>query len=91
MKSILAAIVLTVATSQALALGSYGTDAGFNDVLSFEYLSWCEGNKVMAATQKGVPYQKFNCEDQGKVCKTYDVSAFYPGSRQVYAAACEAK
>lgn len=85
----IAAFVLVAATIPAMAFD--GARSGINDDLFFDYLSWCEGNKVMASTQSGQPYMRFNCEDQGLVCKTFDVSRFYGQNRVIYSAACDKK
>ncbi|KYG67123.1 hypothetical protein AZI86_08925 [Bdellovibrio bacteriovorus] len=86
MKSLIAAIALVMTAAPALA--SDGFTTAFRDDMQIDFLSWCEGTKVMAQTQEGKPYERFNCADEGKVCKVYDAYQF---GRVIYSAACDKK
>lgn len=86
MKSMIAAFALVMTAVPAMAYDTF--TSGIRDDLAIDYLSWCEGNKVMAQTQFGKNYVRFNCEDQGLVCKTYDAYQF---NRVIYSAACDKK
>ena len=86
MKSMIAAIALVMTAAPALAVDGFTTS--FRDDMQIDYLSWCEGSKVMAQTQEGKNYVRFNCADEGKVCKVYDAYQF---GRVIYSAACDSK
>lgn len=82
----IAAFALVMAAIPAMAVDGFSTTV--RDEMQIDFLSWCEGNKVMAQTQNGTPYVRFNCADEGKVCKVYDA---YQMNRVIYSAACEKK
>jgi hypothetical protein len=86
MKSMIAAFALVMAAVPAMAADTF--TSAFNDDMQIDYLSWCEGNKVMGQNEAGKPYVRANCEDQGLVCKTYNAYQF---NRVIYSAACDKK
>ena len=87
MKSVILAIALVLSSTAAMAQNRV-VFGGMKDDLRLEFLSWCEGNKVMAENEEGKNYVRTNCEDQGQVCKVYDAYKF---GTVLYSAACEAK
>lgn len=82
----IAAIALVMMTTPALARDGFASS--FRDGMQIDFLSWCDGNKVVAQTEEGKLYVRYNCEDQGKVCKVYDA---YQMGRVLYSAACDNK
>lgn len=76
MKTLIVALLLV--SSSAMA-------AKFSEMQDFEYLSWCEDNKVTASDDRGVSYVKADCSAEGLVCKA---KPYYFVDRQVFAATC---
>lgn len=63
MKMLIAALMLV--SSSALAVSS---DYGHQDY-DVTYLSWCDQNNVVAQNDKGQSVIRYNCAEQGLVCK----------------------
>ena len=86
MKSLIISIALVLSAGSAMAQGTF--TSAINDDMQIDFLSWCDGNNVVAQNEQGKPYVRANCEDQGQVCKVYDA---YRMNRVIYSAACESK
>lgn len=84
MKSMIAAVALVLCAAPAMAqdqVVSY-----INDNYPVDFLSWCDGNKVVAQNPEGKIYVRANCEEAGLVCKVYDAYRF---GGVTYTANCE--
>ena len=86
MKSMIVAMALTLSAgsvmAQDMSVFSYRGD------VEVDFLSWCDGDKVVAQNQEGKLYVRANCEDKGQTCKVYETRRL---SRAMYTANCEAK
>lgn len=84
MKSTILAIALVLGSASAMAQDKVVSMT--YDNYPVEFLSWCDGNKVVAQNPEGKLYVRANCEEAGLVCKVYDAYRF--GS-VFYSANCE--
>ncbi|MNJ90991.1 hypothetical protein D3C87_86340 [compost metagenome] len=91
MKSLIVAMMLVAGPAMA---GVFQTDelvaaaAIPREEIEVDYISWCEGNSVMAQNQKGDVIERANCTDYGRTCKA---TQSYRGYKYVVTAMCEAQ
>jgi hypothetical protein len=73
-------ILATVAMSCSAYAGDMDKD------FQVEFLSWCQGEKVMQYNEKGEVVLRFDCAEYAQSCKTYQYTRWY---RTTFVAACE--
>lgn len=66
MKSILVMALFASVPAMALASGYDSEESVVN------YISWCDGNSVIAQDSQGNLFVRANCDDQGLQCKTIE-------------------
>ena len=68
MKSMMILVLLASAPAMAVSFGD-----GSGDPVVANYLSWCDGNSVIAQDPQGTLYVRANCDEGGLQCKTTQV------------------
>lgn len=62
----------------AASLMSLSAFAGHpDDDFRIEFLSWCEGDKVMQYNDKGEVVLRFDCAETQQSCRTYQMTRWY--------------
>lgn len=82
MKSMIMMLLLSSAPAMAVSFGEGSAEPVVN------YLSWCDGNSVVAQDAQGDLYIRANCDEGGLQCKTTQV---YRNQGSVVSATCVKK
>lgn len=83
MKSILMLALLATIPAMALTAGDN------NSEMAVDYLSWCDGNSVVAQDSQGQLFVSANCTDLGLTCKASE--PMHRAQRMIMTATCVKK